>query len=155
MNPTHPSPQLVDANGNAQAAAIPNSDAGISPEAMSGLSYFCGIAAIVALCVDPFKKDPRVRYNAVQALLFHGTALAGYIILGIVSAVMGMILSFTFGALHLYALSGLVMTFFSVLTGVYGLGMFGTWVYLIIAGASGKTPKLPFLGAYAVKFSKS
>jgi uncharacterized membrane protein len=140
--------------GAVAAATNETQDVGLTPNMMSGLSYFCGIVAIVALCVDPFKKDPKVRFNAVQSLLFQGTWFVAYVCLAIVSAIAAAILGTLLSALKLYTLSVFLLGIFPIVSMLFTLAMLGVYIYLIIGGATGKTPSLPVLSAYARKFSK-
>jgi len=130
-----------------------NSSEGISGEAMSALSYFCGIVAIVALCVDPYKKDAKVRFNAFQALLMQGSMFIGFIALGIATTVISVILTFVLSALEMYGTLGAIMSVLPFITGIAMLGSLGLCIYLIVAAASGKAPRVPILSTYALKFA--
>lgn len=145
-------------NQGQAAAAVVNpsatsTGAGLSTNAMAALGYFCGIAAIVALVIEPYNKDSRARFHAFQALLFQGTWLVGNIAYAICSFIIGSVVSLALSTLHLGAVGLLVTGTLAILGSVLGLGMLVMWVYLIVAAANGKDPKLPKLAALAQSMS--
>ena len=142
-------------NGNEMNQTAQAQDMGLSFNAMSGLAYFSSIAAIVALVADPYKKDAKVRFNAIQSLLASATFGVAYMILAIGTAIASLVISGLLGALKLYALMGILLGVFPIMNMVFGLAGLALWVYLIVAGANGKTPQLPVLAFYAKKFAKT
>jgi uncharacterized membrane protein len=139
----------ISANGHEEAVELP-----ISMAAMSALGYFCGVAAIVALCVKPYQQDRSVRFNAFQSLLFSAAWIVGYLGILMVTGILGAIFQLIFGALKLYVLASLFIVISPVLTGLFTLAMFVAWVVLMVQAANGKTLRLPVLGKIAQRLAQ-
>lgn len=146
-------PAVACAVGAQSQAQAQSASAGLSTSAMAALGYFCGIAAIVALVIEPYNKDARARFHAFQALLFQGTWLVGNIALAICSFVIGTVISLVMSSVGLGFVGTLVTGVLSLVGMVLGLGMLVMWVYLIVQAANGKDPKIPKLSALAQSMS--
>ena len=143
----------METNQPTATAAVANPELAISPSALSALGYFCGVAAIVALCVKPYQQMRSVRFHAFQSLIFSVTCVIAYSGLWIVMMILGALMSTILGALKLYGVLGVLLMVGPVLSGVMGLAMLVVWVMLIVAAATGKEMKLPVLGQMAAKFA--
>jgi uncharacterized membrane protein len=148
--------EATQSQGQSAAAAVaaPQASAGLSTNAMAALGYFCGIAAVVALVIEPYNKDSRARFHAFQALLFQGTWLVGNIAFAMCSVIIGTVVSMALSSVKLGFVGALVTGGLSMVGLVLGLGMLVMWIYLIVSAANGKDPKLPKLAALAQNLSK-
>lgn len=141
---------------NSQSSSSANVESlGLSNSAMAALGYFCGLAAIVALVVSPYNQDRKARFHAVQALLFQGSWLVGSMALAVVSLIVSAILSTLLSALKLYAVAAVLFSLGSILSLVFSLSMFAVYVYLVVAAATDRNPRLPILAQYADRMSAS
>lgn len=143
---------VVSMAGPAKAQAA-QAEMPISPAALSALGYFCGVAAIVALCVKPYQQMKQSRFHAVQALLFQVSWAVGYLAILTVMGIFGLVVSTILGALKLYSILGVMLMLGPIISGVFSLAMLVAWITLIVAAATGKDIRLPVLGQMAAKFS--
>lgn len=105
----------------------------------SMLCYVLGlITGIIFLVLEPYSKNPRVRFHAFQSIFMHLAIIALYIVMGILLSAMTAMLGF-FGLLT------------AVLYPVLGLGSLVLWLYLLISAYQGKTVVLPVIGPLAQK----
>ena len=79
------------------------------------------------------KDDPDVKYNAAQAVVIHGAALAVYIILWVLT---------------------IIVVFFGILLFIWGLIWFLLWLVGVILAfqASGRRVNFPVLGSMAASY---
>lgn len=104
---------------------------GLPENTASALCYLLTfVTGIIFLVLEPYNKNPTVRFNAFQAIF-----------LGVGIIVFEVVLSFIVTILHLWALGFL----FSLL----GLAFFVLWIYLMISAYQGKTVVLPVIGPLA------
>jgi uncharacterized membrane protein len=127
-------------SGSSAAVATAAPASGMTSNAAGALAYLAGfITAIVFIVVDPYKRDPFVRFHAFQSLFFN-LAWIGF---WIVWAILGLVLS---------ALTKGI--FFFIQTPVDRLRMLGgffLWAYLMYSAYQGKTFRIPIIGALAAK----
>jgi len=133
---------------DATASVPPGSAAGPSAAPVSApmtdnvasmLCYVLGlITGIIFLVLEPYSKNPRVRFHAFQSIFMHLAIIVLYIVMGILLSAMTAMLGFM----------GLLT---AVLYPVLGLGSLVLWVYLLISTYQGKTIVLPVIGPLAKK----
>lgn len=120
-------------------SATPQS-AGMSVNAAGALTYLAGfITGIIFLVIDPYKRDPFVRFHAFQSIFFN-VAWIGF---WIAWTIVGMILS--------AVTKGLFFLIQMPVDLVLMLGGFCLWAYLMYAAYQGKQFRLPIIGALAAK----
>jgi uncharacterized membrane protein len=113
---------------------------GMSVNAAGALAYLAGfITGIIFLIIDPYKRDPFVRFHAFQSIFFN-VAWIGF---WIAWTIVGMILS--------AVTKGLFFVIQMPVDLVLMLGGFCLWAYLIYAAYQGKKFRLPIIGALAAK----
>ncbi len=122
----------------AVAAAPPS--AGMSVNGAGALAYLAGfITGIVFLAIDPYKRDPFVRFHAFQSIFFN----IAWVVFWFLWIILGMILS--------AVTSGLFFLIQMPIDLVFALGGFCLWGFLMYSAYQGKYFKLPFIGAFAAK----
>lgn len=119
--------------GGAGAEYVPPATAsGLTPNLAALICYLLGIlGGIIFLLIEPYNRDPFVRFHAFQSIFFTLAYIASFIVLGILGA-------FTHGVLFL--LSPLV-----------GLLFFAAWIYMMVTAYQGKKVILPVIGEIALK----
>lgn len=106
---------------------------GLSDNVAGVLCYVLGIITGVLFLVLPaYNKNPRIRFHAWQAILFHAACVAVAVALGIVLG----ILPGGFGVHR--ALSGLLW-----------LVSLGLWILLMVKAYQGELFELPVIGPFA------
>ncbi len=109
---------------------------GMQPNMAAGLSYVAGwVTGIIFFLLE--KRNPFVRFHAMQSILFFGG-------LSVLSIVLSMASWFSPSFLALA---------FSCVSGVLGLVGFVGWIVLLINGFQGKYFKLPVIGDYAERYA--
>jgi len=126
-------------NGANQKSAI-----GMEGNIAAAIGYPIGIIALILLFIE--KDNKFVKFHAIQALLW-GVAMtvviiAGSIILGIVSAILGKIIGALAGLLFSLGMLGLC------LISIVGL------IYAAYKAYQGEAFKLPIVGNLAANFTK-
>ncbi|MGA2558716.1 MAG: hypothetical protein ABSF17_03485 [Terracidiphilus sp.] len=122
------------------AIAATAQPAGMSVNAAGALAYLAGfITGILFLVIDPYKKDPFVRFHAFQSIFFN-VAWIGF---WFVWMIVGMVLS--------AITKGLFFLIQMPVDVVLMLGGFCLWAYLMYAAYQGKKFRLPVIGALAEK----
>ena len=117
--------------------AVEASQAGLSDNAASGLAYITIIPAIIFLIVEPFNRNPVVRFHSWQSIFF---AIACIVVdVGII-------------ILRFIPFFGWTMLFISPLI---WLAFFVVWLILLINAFNGKRFKLPVVGDLAEKQANS
>jgi uncharacterized membrane protein len=110
---------------------------GLSPNIAAALSYLVGfITGILFLVMEPYKRDPFVRFHAFQSIFF---SVAIFVLQIIWSMVMG--LMFSFGMLGLLGL----------IASLVGLAVFVLWLFLMFKAYSNERFMIPYIGALALK----
>lgn len=114
--PSPPTP-----GGTPAAGGLTNNVAGL-------LCYVLGlITGILFLVLEPYNRDPFIRFHAFQSIFFHIAAIVLIVVVGMIPFVG-------------WLLSPLV-----------GLGLFAGWVLLMVQAYQNKKWKLPVLGDLAEK----
>lgn len=111
------------------SAAMPDNTAG-------AVAYLTVIPAIIFLVIEPYNKNPFVRFHSFQSI---GLTVVA-IVLSIVVSIMGIIL-------------GYLLT--SVLHMLLSLGLFIVWIITILKASKGEWYKLPIIGDFADKQARS
>lgn len=97
----------------------------------AGLSYVAGwVTGLVFFLIE--KQNRLVRFHAMQSILFSATWIGLWIVVGIFTA---------------------VLPFLGFLSGLVFLGMFVTWIILLVNAFQGKYFKLPIIGDYAERYA--
>ncbi len=106
---------------------------GLSDNAASGLAYITIIPAIIFLIVEPFNRNPVVRFHSWQSIFF----CIACIVIDVVMLILGRIpfIGWT--------------TWF--ITPLIGLAFFILWLIVLINAFNGKRFKLPIVGDLAEK----
>jgi uncharacterized membrane protein len=108
--------------------------AALSENQAAALSYALGmITGIAFLLLPPYSGSLRIRFNAMQSMLFTAGLVALSVVVNIVGAILPSILT------HL------VMMLFCLVA----LCSMGTWVYLMWKNSQGETVMLPMIGPAA------
>ena len=111
------------------------------PEAIAGaLAYLSFIPAIVFLFVEPFKKNPFVRFHSLQCLLFWGA--------GILLA-----LAVKLASLVLFIIPVLGPLLVVLVSMVVGLGIVVIWLVLVVKALQGEMYELPVIGDFAAQWA--
>jgi uncharacterized membrane protein len=106
---------------------------GLSDNAAGGLAYVTFIPAIIFLIVEPFNKNPYVRFHSWQSIFLSIAWIAVDVVLHII------------GRLPFIGLFNLI------LWPVVGLLFFILWLIVMISAFNGKRFKLPIIGDLAEK----
>jgi uncharacterized membrane protein len=111
---------------------------GVLPETLAGaLAYFL-VPAIVFLLVEPYKKNPFVRFHSFQCI---GVWLAA-VVMGAVLRILGVVLFVipVLGHLLVWLVSMVVILAFIMI-----------WIVLVLKALLGEMLKLPVVGEFAEK----
>lgn len=111
---------------------------GLSDNAAGAIAYLTIVPAIIFLLVEPYNKNPFVRFHCFQCLFLCATAIVVDIGLGILLAICA----------FLVPMLALVGTFCLWLLSFFWLGVV---VLCIIKAAQGARFQLPFIGPFAAK----
>lgn len=139
-NPPPPPP----AQPYAQAGAVPvqpvAAAGGMSENVAGLLCYILGlITGVLFLVLDPYNKNPFVRFHAFQSIFFNVAAFALMIVFSIVSSIVFAVLPFS-----LWALWGLLGT-------VLWLAILVLAIFVMVKAYQGVRYKLPVVGDLAEK----
>jgi uncharacterized membrane protein len=108
------------------------------------LCYVAGfITGILFLVLEPYNKNPRVRFNAFQAIFFHLSWIVFWIAMMVVQVIFAAVLPFGLHAI-LSILSLLIWL-------VVGLGGFAVWLLLMFKAYNNNPLVLPIIGSLAQK----
>jgi uncharacterized membrane protein len=130
------------AAGPGPAPAVAGS--GMAENVASALCYVAGfITGILFLVLEPYNKNPRVRFNAFQAIFFHLGWIVFWIAMMIVQVIFAAILPFS-----LHVILSLLSTLIWL---VVGLGGFVLWLFLMFRAYNNNPLVLPVIGALAQK----
>ncbi|MGA2834842.1 MAG: hypothetical protein ABSE55_17405 [Terracidiphilus sp.] len=100
---------------------------GLSDNAAGALAYVTIIPAIIFLIVEPFNKNPYVRFHSWQSIFLGIAAFAVNIVLGVIPVIGWVIIPFV------------------------NLVLLVIWVYVLIKALNGLRFKLPLIGDLAEK----
>jgi uncharacterized membrane protein len=118
--------------------------AGLSSTSAAAISYLTFIPAIIFLVMDPYKRDPFVRFHAVQCIA-----------LTVVWFVVAIVMSMLAGMVFLASAGGFgTLSMFGLLYWCVRLVFFIVWLICIVNAAQGKWFKLPVIGDFALKQSQ-
>lgn len=110
---------------------------GLSDSAAGGLAYLTFIPAIIFLVMEPYNRNPFIKFHSWQSILLTGAVIAWDIAYAILSVVFRHILGLGF----LLWVIGLVVW----------LGVFILWLIAMIQAFNGKKFSIPVIGAIAEK----
>ena len=100
---------------------------GLSDNAAGALAYVTIIPAIIFLIVEPFNKNPYVRFHSWQSIFLGIAAFAVNIVLGVIPVIGWVIIPFV------------------------NLVLLVIWVYVLIKALNGQRFKFPLIGDLAEK----
>ncbi|MBL8173052.1 MAG: hypothetical protein JNK48_00195 [Bryobacterales bacterium] len=102
--------------------------------AASALCYLLGlVTGVLFLALSPYNQNPRIKFHAFQAILFHVAAIV-----------------FWMGSMFLlYLLPGWMAFLYGLLQLVIGLGSFLLWLFLMWKAYNGERMELPVIGQMA------
>ena len=120
------------------ASTTTASAGGMTDNVAGMLAYITIIPAIIFLVMEPYNKNRFIRFHAWQNIFLHLAAVAGWIALFIISAVLAFIPILG----HLIALPPLV---------ALSIGLLVVWIILLIKANQGQMYKLPVIGDLAEK----
>jgi len=115
------------------AAPAATAAAGGNDNVMGGLAYLL-IPAIIFLVMEPYSKNPFIRFHSFQSLFLCAASIVIQIGFGIISAIL------SFLAIILVPVGMLL-----------SLAFFGLWVYSLIQAFQGKEFRIPVIGDLAAK----
>ncbi len=127
--------QAMPAGGGTYTPAA----AGLSDNAAGAIAYITFIPAIIFLVMEPYNRNPFVRFHAFQCIGLNVAWFVLGILFGIVGAVAAVI--------HL----GILMV---LLWPILWLGMFILWILCIVNASRGNLFKLPVIGNFAEQQSR-
>jgi uncharacterized membrane protein len=116
---------------------IEASQSGLSDNAASGLAYITVIPAIIFLIIEPFNRNPVVRFHSWQSI-FLGI---GWVVVDIALIILGRIPVLGWSTLFLGP--------------IIGLAFLIVWLIVLINAFNGKRLKLPIVGDLAEKQANS
>jgi uncharacterized membrane protein len=118
----------------AMPTAVPSAHAGLTENAAGALCYLGGlITGILFLVIAPYNQNPRIKFHAIQSILFNLVwTLAWFVLIPI-----GMLLP---------AALSLLLSLFSLLLWGGGLCL---WLFLMWKAYQGEPLSLPVIGAIA------
>jgi uncharacterized membrane protein len=104
------------------------------------LCYILGlITGVLFLVIEPYNRNPFVRFHAFQSIFYNLAAIAFSIVFSIISAIVFAALPFAiWGLWHLVGM-------------LVWLAVFAIWVLLLIKAYQGARFKLPLIGDLAEK----
>lgn len=122
-----------------QTEARAQGKVGALPEPIAGaLAYLTFIPAIVFLLLEPYKKNPFVRFHSFQCLLLWGAAILVAIALKL-------------GGMLLFIIPVLGPLLVVLVWTVVGLGAVVIWLVLVVKAFQGLMFRLPLLGDFAAQ----
>lgn len=113
---------------------------GLTPNVAGGLAYVTCIPAIIFLLIDPYRRDPFVRFHSFQSILL----AAAWIIAWIVMMILGVILW------HIPVIGWIAMLLLRL---VLGIGFLVLWLLAMIKAFQGQSWKIPIIGNVAAQQS--
>ena len=114
------------------------SGSGLADNVAGLLVYLIGILAIVFLLIEPFNKNKFIRFHCFQCLFFWAAYIACFIVLMVLSFILGMI-----------PVVGGIVAF--LLWMALWLGAVVVWILLMVKAYQNQMWKLPFIGDLAEK----
>ena len=120
----------------AQPTYTAQTGGGLASNVAAGLAYITCIPAIIFLVLDPYKRDPLVRFHSWQSIFFTIFAIVLRVAEGFLWAV----------------LPGMVMVGLGALI---SLALFAIWLIAIIQAFQGRTWQIPIIGGFAAQQASS
>lgn len=118
----------------------PAAGSGISNNVAGALCYLVGwITGLIFLLIEPYKNDKTVRFHAFQSIFFNVALIAVYIVVLILSIVLGFITK----GLSVFLMGPLML--------IIWLGVFVVWIFLMVKAYNNQIFKLPIIGDLAAK----
>ena len=103
------------------------------------LCYLLGLlTGVLFLVLAPYNQNRTVRFHAFQSIFLNVGMIVVWIVLGIFSAII----------IHIVPLIGIL---FTLLYGVFGLGMFCLWLFLMYKAYNKEKFLIPIIGPLAEK----
>jgi uncharacterized membrane protein len=122
---------------------------GMEAHIAAGLSYIW-IVGIIFFFVE--KSNRFVRFHAAQSILLGIASIVLWVVWFVVESVLGVALGLTGnGAANAAATVGVCL--FSCIPALLGLGIFGLFLWGLIAGFSGRYVKFPIIGDIAERWA--
>lgn len=119
----------------AETSPVVPATTGLAPNVAAGIAaIFTLLGGIVMLALE--KRDPFVRFWAMQSVFFGGATL----VFAIAAAVIGMVLG---------SISAPLGWLWSLATGAVDIGLVVVWIITVIKAFSGKEWEIPVLGKLA------
>ncbi len=134
-------PVSAPAGDSPQAGAAPQTAPaqGLSDNAASALCYLAGfITGILFLVLEPYNRNPPVRFHAFQAILF-----------SVAMVVIWMVWTFVSGALMALPFVGVFIS--GLLALAISLASLGAWLFLMWKAYNGQKFVAPIIGPFAEK----
>lgn len=114
------------------------SQSGLTDNVAGGLAYLTFIPAIIFLIMEPYNRNPIVKFHCWQSILLTGA----YVAWAILRVVLGIVLH---GFFFLFLLVGMVVGFI----------FFIVWLIAIVQAFNGKRFSIPIIAAIAEKQANS
>ena len=112
---------------------------GLTPNLAGALAYILGlITGVLFLVLEPYKRDPFVRFHAMQSVLYSSACL-------IFSIAWRIMVSFLSDINPWLALATFPIRL------LIALGFFGLWLFVMYQAHNGREYRIPFIGALAAK----
>ena len=124
--------------GTTPSSPPASSGSGLTDNVAGLLVYLIGILAIVFLLIEPYNKNKFIRFHCFQCLFFWAAYIACFIVLMVLSFILGMI-----------PVIGGIIVF--LLWMVLWLGAVVVWILLMVKAYQNQMWKLPFIGELAAK----
>jgi len=113
--------------------------AGLTSNVAATLSYVLGlITGIIFLAVEPYKRDPFVRFHAFQSVFFSIVVMIFWILWS----------NFVWLT---FLSSGFLLAIFSAIGGLIGLAIFCYWLFLMYKAYNKERYRIPIIGEFAEK----
>lgn len=123
----------------APAAVSTPAASGLTPNLAGALAYILGlITGVLFLVLEPYKRDPFVRFHAMQSLLYSAACIAFSIVWRILVSFLSDINPWL--ALATFPIRLLI-----------SLGFFAVWLFVMYQAYNGREYRIPFIGAFAAK----
>jgi uncharacterized membrane protein len=106
---------------------------GINANLAAAIAYLTFIPAVLFLMIEPYNKNPLIRFHSFQSIGLFVVCLAVDVIL------------------RMFPFGGLMWTF----QGLISLGFFVVWLIVVLKAFQGEYFKLPIIGDFAMKQAQS
>lgn len=114
----------------------PPAATGMDPTTAATVAYITFIPAVIFLFIDPYRRDPFVRFHSYQSIALFVAWVAVRIVL-----------TFCAVALHMWAVT-------LAISGLVGLAFFVVWIICMVKAKGGQWFKLPLIGDFALAQSQ-